>query len=173
MVHKDVTIEIDYGSRFEERVVDRDNPDPLVGMKIKVGDTYVLGDETHASKDSMATNLTVQLESTEKILDGEKAVVEYMNGPTWLVFEPESEETIKITGCATIEGVRNPDDRLSIDESAVVKKHVWIKELIETAEEFYKKVVESNPGLEGDERLERLQSEITTAKERADLTNAE
>src|SRR6056297_2965097 len=126
MTSEDISIEIDYGSRFQERVAERNNPDPLLGMKVRANGTFVLGDETHAAKDSISTNLTVQLEATEQILDNEKTVIDYMNGPMWLVFEPHDEEIVKITGCATIEGVRDPEQRLSVDTTVLVPKNNWI-----------------------------------------------
>lgn len=165
MTSEDISIEIDYGCQFRERVAERKDPDPLLGMKIRADGTFVLGDETHAAKDSISTNLTVQLEATEQILDNKKAVIEYMNGPMWLVFEPHDEEMVKITGCATIEGVRDPKQRLSVDTTVLVSKTAWIFELIETAEEFHEKVVDLNSDLKDDQILRRLRREIETARE--------
>lgn len=165
MIGEDVSVKIDYGSQFRERVAERENPDPLLGMKVRADCVFILGDETHTAKDSISTNLTVQLESTEQILADERAVVEYMNGPMWLVFEPHDKETVKITGCTTIEGVRDPEQRLSVDTSVLVSKTAWISELIETAEEFHQKVIELNPDLEDDQILRRLRREIEAAKE--------
>lgn len=166
MTAEKVSIEIDYGSRFRERVVERNNPDPLIGMKIRINGTYALGDETHAPKDSISTNLIVQLEATEQILSDEKAVIEYMNGPMWLVFEPHDEELVKVTGCTTIEGVRDPSKRLSVDTSAFVSKADWMSELIQTAEQLHDKIIELNQDLEDDETIQRLENEIADAKDR-------
>ncbi|MFC7079294.1 hypothetical protein [Halorussus caseinilyticus] len=166
MATQNPSIELRYDSSFKQSITERERPDPLVGMKIKVGDLYVFGDENHVNSDYMTTNLTVQLEATEKILTNETVVVEYANGPMWLVIESEDENSIRITECPTIEGVNNPEQRLSIEKSAVVSKESWIRELIETAEEFYRKVTDLNPDLEDDSMLRRLHEEIEGAKRR-------
>lgn len=165
MNQNDVSIELRYDSEFRKSVVERGRPDPLTGMKIRVGEMYVFGDEDHVNSDYMSTNLTVQLEAVEKILGDEKATIEFANGPMWLAFEPHDEETVKILECATFEGVQDSEQRLSSDRSALVSKIVWISELIETAEEFHEKIVDLNPGLMDDQILRRLWREIEAAKE--------
>lgn len=169
----DITIELRYDDDFRKAVVEHGRPDPLVGAKVRVGDSYVFGDEGHVNSDYMCTNLTIQLEATEQILADEKVVVEYANGPMWLVFEPHDEEMVKITGCATIEGVRDPSERLSVDRSALVSKTALIAELVETAGEFHGKVVELNPELENDQFLQRLREAIAEAQERLEMLNNE
>ncbi len=166
MTADSVSIELQYDSEFQESVTKRERPDPIVRTRVKVGDTYVFGDENYMNSGYMTTNLIVQLGELRKILADEKVVIEYENGPMWLVFEPHDEDSVKLTGCATIEGVRNPDQRLSVDTSAVVAKKEWVSELIETAENFYETVIDLNPSLEDNQMIQRLQKEITDAKRR-------
>lgn len=168
-----VSIELRYDSDFRQSVIERNRSDPLTGMKIKVDDTYVFGDEEHVNSDYMSTNLTVQLEAVEKILADEKASIEFANGPMWLVFEPHDEETVKVTGCSTFEGVHDPEQRLSADTTAVVSKTAWVGELIRTAEQFYEKVVDLNPDLENDQILQGLRTEIPKAKEHLEAFKTE
>lgn len=161
--HK-IDIELRYDDGFRDSVVEHSRSDPLVGTKVRIGESYVFGDETHVNSDYMSTNLTVQLEAVEQLLAGEKVTIEYTNGPMWLVFEPAGDETVKITGCSTFEGAHDPDKRLSIDSSAVVSIPAWVAELIRTAEEFHSKLVELNPELKDDRTLQRLREAIQNAK---------
>lgn len=165
MNQNDVSIELRYDSEFRKSVVERGRSDPLTGMKIRVGEMYVFGDEDHVNSDYISTNLTVQLEAVEKILSDKRATIEFANGPMWLAFEPHDEETLEILECATFEGVQDSEQRLSGDRSALVSKTAWVSELIETAEEFYERVVDLNPSLEDDQILRRLRREIAAVKE--------
>lgn len=163
MSSNSVSVRIEYDEKFRDLVAERDRSDPLTGMKVKVGDKYVLGRGDLVASDYMSTNLTVQLESVEKILSNNKVFVEYANGPMWLVFEPQDEETVMITGCATFEGVQDPDQRTPVDRSAVAPKIAWVSELVKAAEQFYERVLRLNPELENDQILQRLQTEISNA----------
>ena len=151
MTESSVSIKLHYDSDFRKSVVERNRPDPLTGMKIQAGNKYIFGDENHVNSSYMSTNLTVQLEAVKKILADKEIIIEFTNGPMWLVVEPHDEKTVKIMECATFESAHDPDQRFSTEKSALVLKTAWISELIETAEEFYQKVVSLNPDLKNDQ----------------------
>ena len=140
-------IEIRFDDRFRTQVVDKGDANPLTAMTIKVGENYLLGSSTSAVGDYMTGNLIGQFEVVPGIVGNEKQVVEFFNGPMWLVFEPDDDESVRISGCHTIGGVRDPSRRISADTSAVVPKQTWVSELVRVTKEYVETIHDLNPSL--------------------------
>lgn len=157
----DVTIEIEDTERFQRQV--RDGvANPLTVMNIYKGDEQVKGGDSF-----MTLTVIELLDAVEEILAGEKQIVEYSGGPSYLVFEPQDDKKILVTGCGSIEVAENPTERLSVDTTVEVDKQSWIVELVRTAEEYYDRIVELNPTLEDAESVQRLRRRISDVNQSA------
>ncbi len=153
----DITIEIDYGEGFE-RQIKSGTADPIVVMSVYIG-----GKEVKKADSFMSRTIAELLEAVDSIFAGEKQIIEYTGGPTYLVFEPRDEETIFVTGCGGYEAAHNPEERLSIDTTAICDKRAWVTELVREAEEYREKILNLNPELEDDMFLQRIQASIANA----------
>lgn len=142
-----IRIQIRFGERFRSQVVEKGCSNPLTGMTIEVGGHYVLGSSETAIGDYMTGNFLGLFEALPSVIRDEKQVVEFYNGPMWLVFEPVDGESMTISGCHTIGGVRNPSQRISEETSQVVDKQAWISELVRMTKEYVKKICDLNPSL--------------------------
>lgn len=149
-------IEIRFDDRFRMQVVEKGDPNPLTAMRVKAGEDYLLGSPTSAVGDYMTGNLIGQFEVVPGIVGNEKQVVEFFNGPMWLVFEPVDDESVTISGCHTIGGVRDPSKRISADTSAVVTKQAWISELVRVTKEYVDAVHDLNPSLDDNPDIRTL-----------------
>ncbi|WP_143085802.1 hypothetical protein [Halogranum rubrum] len=95
----------------------------------------------------MTGNLIGQFEALPGVIRDEKEVVEFFNGPMWLVFEPVDGDSVTISGCHTIGGVRDPSQRIFVDTSQVVTKQAWISELVRVTKDYVEKMCNLNPSL--------------------------
>ena len=108
----------------------------------------------------MTGNLIGQFEVVPGIVGNEKQVVEFFNGPMWLVFEPVDDESVNISGCHTIGGVHDPSRRISADTSAVVPKQTWISELVRVTKEYVDAIRDLNASLDDDPDSQTLRGFI-------------
>lgn len=160
-VPNDVSIEIVYGAGFRRQVTEQDEADPLTTMKIKVGEIYVVGgpEPGHGSGDYMTNNLIEQFNAIERVREGERYILEFSTGPSFLVFEP-MDGSIMVTGCVSIEGARDPKKRHSVDTTGVVSLDAWIDEVVRVAKEYSQALVDANPSLQSSSELQLLRETI-------------
>lgn len=162
-----VQIELTSGDRFTEQVVEEGHHDPYGHLKIRVNGAYLIGSEDTNVGVWMTTDLIRLLAQTEAIFAGEKDVVAFDNGPSYLVAEPvDDAETVNVTQCLLYSGVEDPDKRLPIEETFTVSKQAWTEELVRVSEEYLEEVTELNSDIEDNQYVQELRSEITDAKAR-------
>ncbi|MFC7047154.1 hypothetical protein ACFQH6_18705 [Halobacteriaceae archaeon GCM10025711] len=163
-----MTIEIQYDDRFSEQVAEKHDSNPLAGMKIRVGDEYVLGGPSTAASDYVTENLTAQLHAAPAIVADQTQVIEFHGGPVWLVLEPRDEQSIALTGCHTYAGVENPDKRLSTDTTRAVTKRAWLSELVRATRAYHEQLTGLHPSLAGSEDVQALREALQTAERTLD-----
>jgi len=161
-----VEIEIQCNERFRQQVVEKSDADPLSGVKIRSNETYVLGGESSVAGDYTTSNLIAQHYAISDILNNRTHPVEFFDGPVWLVFEPVNDRLVSLTGCHTIEGVRDPEQRLSVDTTVIVTKHAWITELVRATEEYSNTILDLNPALSENQIFQELQDALAGTRER-------
>lgn len=154
-----VTIEIEDTKRFRKQVREG-TPDPLTVMNVYVG-----GEQVKSGDSFMTLTVIELLDAVEGILAGEKQIVEYSGGPSYLVFEPRDDKNISVTGCGSIEAAENPAERLSVDTTVEVDEQSWIVELVRAAEEYYDRILELNPTLEDAKSVRCLRRRISDVEE--------
>lgn len=150
-----------YSTRFR-RQVKKGKANPLTGVKIRADDEYILGSEDTVSSTYLAGTFQEALEMIEDIEKGETGILEFADGPTYLVLEPSDEEHVTLTGCLTYESAHNPDRRRASERRVIVPKHAWINELLRATREFLQKAREVNPELRNSDRFEELNQTIET-----------
>lgn len=165
--HSTVQIELAPGERFTEQVVEEGNHDPYGHLKIHVDGVYLIGSEDTNVGVWMTTDLIRLLAQTEAIFDGEKNVVAFDNGPSYLVAESVDDgKTVNVTQCLLYSGVEEPDKRLPIEETFTVSKRAWAEELVRVTGDYLEKVTDLNPELEDNQYVQELRAEVAGAKAR-------
>lgn len=162
-----VNIQFEFGQRFR-RQVEKGSTDPLTGMIIQIDGDYIFGNAERDWWNSsyMSTTLLELLEATDDIKRGNSRVVEFANGPTHLVLEPQNKHSVSITGCLTMECIQNPENRTETEVSRTVLIEDWTTELLRAAKEFYKQVLSTNPSAGEKDELSTLHRAIDETIER-------
>ncbi|UOO96434.1 hypothetical protein MUK72_06945 [Halococcus dombrowskii] len=159
------TIEFHYGSKYRQTVIEEQYPGDWIEVTITVGSTYIYGCQNQGIT-GLASGIVLQLlESIDAVLSDEQYILEFEYGPTWMVVEPWNEDTINVSRATTMEGARNPDERLDIDTSRPITKQGWIKAVIDTAQEFHDTIIDMNPSLRDQEEMVEIQNEIHRVEE--------
>jgi hypothetical protein len=158
---KKITIEIAYDDRFR-RQVEEGTASPLTTLTVRADGQFVVGSESTNAGDWMSRHLREELLAIPDIVSGERTIVEFGNGPTWLVFEPHEDDTlVYITHVVTrFSATENPDQRLPVDTTVLVTKRAWIRELVRTSEEYVKNLTEINPDLTDETAVVKLREAI-------------
>jgi len=158
MIVENVSIVPDYSDEYLKSVED-DEPDQWITVSVKVGDTQIYGNAGGVRGFAWAfiDNL---LDSIESVNDGERKVIEFEYGPTWLIIEPYNSDSVNIARCTVPQGREDPEKRLDIDSSQLVYKQVWINEVLHVAKEFYAKTTQHNPDLANKTIMEDLNKRI-------------
>lgn len=144
-----------YGPRFR-RQVEKGKANPLTGVKIRAGDEYVLGSQDSVSSTYLAGTLQEALETVYELEKGKTCILEFADGPTYLVLEPSDSEHLTLIGCLTYESAHNPDKRRSNGRRAIVPRHAWTDEILRATREFLQKALEVNAELRNSNRFEEL-----------------
>ncbi|WP_410764569.1 hypothetical protein [Haloferax sp. DFSO60] len=158
---REIHIQIRFTNRFRSQVVEKEDWNPLTGMTIEVDGTYVWRSAETTVGDYMTGNLIRQFEALPGIIRNESQVVEYYDGPMWLVFEPVDSETVRMSGCHTIGGVRDPSQRIPVDSTHVVTKNGWISELVRETREYVETICNLNPSLADHPSIQTLSEYIS------------
>ncbi|WP_424016745.1 hypothetical protein ACOZ4N_12715 [Halorientalis pallida] len=140
--------------------VDQNNPNSWTQVSISVDSEQVYGRDNGGVTGRACTTTLELLESVEAINRGERYIVEFEFGPSWLTAEPDGEQTIKIVRCATFKAAKDPDERLNIDRAYTVPKDAWENEVVRVARDFVKEVQNRNPELADNESICAIRSKV-------------
>lgn len=158
--HETATIELHYSGKYENKVINEDEPDSWIEISISVGDTYIYGNSESGVTGFACGAIISFLDSVEAIIENRQYIVEFEYGPTWLALDPLDDDTINVAKSVTLKGAKNPRERLEVDTSRQVKKGAWIDAVLEAARRFYDIVVDLNPELKNREVMEKIRTEI-------------
>lgn len=155
-----VAFELELDAHFEKRVRGGDT-NPLVDVRIRVGSDYVLGSDTTVAGDYMTGHLIEELDALLGVADGRTQMLEFSDGPLFLVLEPVTGDRLKLVGCYDVDGT-TPTDRIG---EAMVPFDEWAITVIEVTKEYYKRICQLNPSLTDHSDVELLAErfESTTA----------
>ncbi|WP_143117677.1 hypothetical protein [Halomicrobium zhouii] len=157
---KSASISFHIDREYQRLVEKNQSPDTWLGTSIRVGDTFVVGDEKSGPKGSGCGVVLQLLESVRSILEGERYIVEFENGPSWVVIEPQANGSVQITRSVTWEGTTNPDKRLEIDTSRIVTAQAWIQAVRKSAQQFHEAIIDEFPELADSDEMEQVRTEI-------------
>lgn len=160
-----VAIGFTYDRQYRENVVRDGEPDSWIDISIRVGETYIYGDENSGVTGFACNTVLNFLDSVTALLHDEKFVVEFDYGPSWLLLEPTSEKTIAITRCSTPAAVSDPDKRLDVDITGQTSKRNWAREVVRSADEFQGTVIDWNPELRTSDELTTIRTKVSDCKE--------
>ena len=161
-----IVIDIDFDERAEE-AFKKGNFNPPVGVKLRVGDTYVLGSPDAYTRDFIDHYMIELLEGSLATLDGNRYVHEYYTDAMYLVFEPIDEERVNLAFCYSERAVEDPDYRgkqsPKLHEPEAVAPTRQLAEEISTAAETYLEVIQQYDPEAGTDHVEPL---LTKLKEK-------
>lgn len=173
--HSNVQIDIDHGERFIDQVVEEGQHDPFGHLKILADNSYIVGSEDTYVGVWITTDLIRLLDQTKAIFADEKYSVDFDNGPSYLVVEPydDNDGVIGVTHCLLFDSVEDPEKRLPKEETFAIPKQAWVTELINTAKQYHKELLNLNSELEDNETIRELREGIKKAEHRLDEYNDE
>jgi hypothetical protein len=161
------TIEFQYDSKYRRQVIEDQYADGWINVDVAIGDTEIYGPPGHKATGFACVIVLELLASVEAAIVDERYLIQFDSGPFWLVVEPRDVNSVNIVSCVTIKGARNPDERLDIERSHPITKQAWIREVIETAQDFHDTVIDLNPELREQDVLKQIQNEIERVDELA------
>lgn len=155
-----VEILLGYGGVFREQVVDGE-ASPLVDVRVRVGEVWLMGSESSVASDWVAEWFRVALGAFAAVCGGSSSYVTFLGGPAWLVFSTVADpQPVRLAFCHLFESAEDPSVRRAFEPSVVVSKTAWVSELVRAGREFVFRVVEANPELVDDPYLVRLREVI-------------
>ena len=146
---------------YKQDVEDGD-PNSWLDFSIMANDTDIYGniDECNGVT-GLASNVMLDLlTSLEMVNSGEKSVIEFEFGPTWLILQPLNEESVSIERSTTYSGIKDPEDRLEIDTSEAVSKYAFQTEIVSTAKDFVDDVKRINSELCTNDNITAINNKI-------------
>ncbi|WP_258560428.1 hypothetical protein [Halorhabdus salina] len=106
----EVSLVIDFDERAQ-RGFEKGNFNVSVGVRLQVGETYILGSSDAYTRDFIEPYVIGLLEGAIAALDEERYVFDYYIDAMYLVFEPVDEGRTNLAFCYSEEAVENPDYR--------------------------------------------------------------
>ncbi len=157
MKSEEAEVVFHFDKDYREGVMDG-NLDSWIELSVRADDTYIYGKDK-SGVTGYADNILIQLlESVEAIEKGRKYIVEFEFGPTWLSIEPKEGNKVRIVGATTLNGAKNPEERLDIDISREVSQESWKAAVRRSSGVFINEVLKLNPELRSQDFVQKVQT---------------
>ena len=106
-----VQIEFHFDESYREKVIKRNPLDVWIELSMAVNDTDIYGGDNRNVTGIAASAMLQFLDSADPVLSGERHIIEFESGPSWLALDPRDEESINIIKCLTLREAKNPSER--------------------------------------------------------------
>lgn len=145
-IHTDIYLTVDFDDEFDRQVGgDGRAYNPRVSLEIGSGDTSISGPEKGYTGVYLTHFLGAALEAIQHIKDGDKQIIKTGDGPVYLVFEPQDDETVVLTKCFTRASAENTDEKSSVEPQLRVTRQALVDEIIRLSKESLGEILETNP----------------------------
>lgn len=159
-VSETVDIRFHYDQAYRERVIEEADPDSWIETSLRIGDDDVYGG-SYRSVTGFACQTVLQLlASVEAVHSGDRSVVQFDYGPSWLSVDPIDERVVEIAACHTLQGATDPEERLDVDRVQRTTAEAWKTAVLELANDFQQTVVDIYPELDDHDVLKEIRSDI-------------
>jgi len=158
----DFELVVEYDEQFAEQV-ERGQTNPLAGLSLRVGEYDLTGapEDQFYIDDYMFFNFRKLLGAVEGVVDGHQQEITFYNIPVDLVLDPNDDAVY--VSLLNVRGKRENDD---VPEGGIpISKAALIAGLVDAAEEFHEKVIQTNPELEDSEHMQSLREHIENAEQ--------
>jgi len=153
--------DIDYRSEsFEEQVLE-EGPNPLLDLRIVIGDEEIKGaaeNESHLD-DYMGMHIVKLLDSIPKIQNGNTVEFRFYSHPQTLLLDPNGEQlSLACVSPSKVGGLTDED-------MYEVPREAFVQEVLRVAEEFVEKVVNVDKELSNNDTIRDVKQRVAKIRE--------
>lgn len=159
-----VRIEFRDDEAFRKEITEG-NPDPIGGVRIRVGDQYLVGNEDGYLPTWVTDFILRVVDTGIDVADGERRVVVNHNGPSYLVVDPVDDSEVEVSHRLVSEAVDNPDEYPELVETATITPEAFIDGVGRDGQRLLETILDYNPDLEETDHISALQKVLTLLDE--------
>lgn len=130
-------------------------------ISLSVNGKELYGPEYGFVEDMASSILLDTLDSISAVDAGERFIIQFDSGPSWLTVDPIDEESIELAACTLKRGAENPSERHESARTAKVARDAWKEAVIEFAHDFEEQIHEIDSDLANHKVLVEIREKIT------------